>query len=218
MKAIEGFNGQYRFLSNFFPLQPGHIREWDEYFQTAEHFYQAEKFRHTNVEMWRKVIDAPTPGKAKKLANEGQELGWVKPDFQKSKLQWMGYTISKKFDLDNKIGCPLAIMLMATGEAELIELNNWGDRFWGKVLDEVIDATGHNHLGNLLMKRRETLNAHFSEMCYAKWLSEPALFRAQFFSDYVKKEFYPLFVASSQELGIDIPNDFRGIKNERHIS
>lgn len=210
MKTIEGFNGQYRFLSNFFPLQPGHIREWDEYFQTAEHFYQAEKFRHTNVELWKSVIDAPTPGKAKKLAAQGEEAGWVKDGFHKQKLQWMGYTISKKFDLGNKIGSNLAIMLMATGEAELIELNNWGDKFWGKVNDTLLGHVGNNHLGNLLMKRRETLNAHFSEMCYAKWLSEPALFRAQFFSDYVKKEFYPLFAAASKELGIDIANDFTG--------
>lgn len=210
MKTIEGFNGEYRFLSNFFPLQPGHIREWDEYFQTAEHFYQAEKFRHTHVKYWQEVIDAPTPGKAKKLAAQGEEAGWVKADFHKMKLQWMGYTISKKFDLGNKIGSNLAIMLMATGEAELVELNNWGDKFWGKVNDTLLGQLGNNHLGSLLMKRRETLNAHFSEMCFAKWLSEPTLFRTQFFSDYVKKEFEPLFNVASKELGIDIVNDFTG--------
>lgn len=208
MKSIEGFNGEYRFLSNFFPLQVGHIREWDEYFRTAEHFYQAEKFRHSSCLWWRKVIDAPTPGKAKKIAREGEDTGFVNPNFSKSKIQWMGYTISKKFDLANKTGSNLAIMLMATGEAELIELNTWGDKFWGKVLDDVIDATGHNHLGNLLMKRRETLNSYFSEMCYAKWLSEPALFRVQHFSDYVKKEYEPLFDTASKELEIDIVNDF----------
>lgn len=212
MKRIEGFNGQYRFLSNFFPLQPGHIREWDELFQTAEHFYQAEKFRHTNVTWWQKVIDAPTPGKAKKIAKEGEGAGHAKPDFRNRKIQWMGYTLSKKFDLSNKIGCNLAIMLMATGDAELVELNNWGDRFWGKVVDDVIDATGHNQLGKLLMKRRETLNSIFSEMCYAKWLSEPALFRTQFFNDYLKQQFTPLFESASQQLGIDIPNDYSGDK------
>lgn len=210
MKAIEGFKGQYRFLSNFFPLQPGHIYEWGEDFQTAEHFYQAEKFRHTNIEWWKRVISAPTPGVAKKIAGEGCELGCANPDFHKTKLQWMGYTISKKFDLGSKIGCTLAIMLMATGEAAIVELNNWDDKFWGKVDDKVLGQLGNNHLGNLLMKRRETLNAHFSEMCYAKWLSEPALFRVQHFSDYVKKEFEPLFAESSRELGIDIPNDFSG--------
>lgn len=212
MKRIEGFNGEYRFLSNFFPLQVGHIREWDESFKTAEHFYQAEKFRHTNIEYWQKVIDAPTPGKAKKYAREGEDAGHAKPDFMKRKIQWMGYTLSKKFDLSNKIGSNLAIMLMATGEAELVELNNWGDRFWGKVTDELLESVGANHLGNLLMKRRETLNAHFSEMCYAKWLSAPTLFRTQFFNDYLKQQFTPLFESASQQLGIDIPNDYSGDK------
>lgn len=213
MKRIEGFNGQYRFLSNFFPLQPGHIREWDEYFQTAEHFYQAEKFRHTSTTWWQKVIDAPTPGEAKKFAKDGEEAGHAKSEFRKQKLQWMGYTLSKKFDLSNKIGCKLAIMLMATGDAELVELNNWGDRFWGKAVC-CEETVGSNHLGTLLMKRRETLNSIFSEMCYAKWLSEPALFRAQFLNDYLKQQFNPLFEGASQELGIDIPNDYAGDKQQ----
>lgn len=219
MKAIEGFNGQYRFLSNFYPLQPGHIRMWDELFQTAEHFYQAEKFRHTNTELWQKVIDAPTPGKAKKLANEGEELGHVKPDFSKQKIQWMGFTLSKKFDLDNRVDPNLAIMLMATGGVDLIELNNWGDRFWGKVLNkETGETEGRNVLGKLLMMRRDTLNSLFEEMCYAKWLSTSPLLRHQLFKDSVRAEFKVLFEVASRSLDIDIPNDFQGIKNERHIS
>lgn len=213
MKAIEGFNGQYRFLSNFYPLQPGHIRMWDELFRTAEHFYQAEKFRHTNTELWQKVIDAPTPGKAKKLANEGEELGHVKPDFSKRKIQWMGFTLSKKFDLDNRVDPNLAIMLMATGGVDLIELNSWGDRFWGKVLNkETGESEGRNVLGKLLMMRRDTLNSLFKEICFAKWLSQPALFRSEFFNDYLKQEFDPLFKCASESLGIDIPNDYRGDK------
>lgn len=212
MKAIEGFNGQYRFLSNFYPLRPGHIVEWAENFQTAEHFYQAEKFRKTHGVLWQQVIDAPTPGKAKKIAKAAEEAGHVPSTFAKAKLQWMGYTLSKKFDLDNRVDPNLAIMLMATGGVDLIELNNWGDKFWGKVNDELLGQIGNNNLGNLLMKRRETLNAHFSEMCYAKWLSEQALFRTQFFNDYLKQEFDPLFKCASESLGIDIPNDYRGDK------
>lgn len=212
MKRIEGFNGEYRFLSNFFPLQVGHIREWDESFKTAEHFYQAEKFRHTNIEYWQKVIDAPTPGKAKKYAREGEDAGHAKPDFMKRKIQWMGYTLSKKFDLSNKIGSNLAIMLMATGEAELVELNNWGDRFWGRVTGDSGESVGSNHLGALLMKRRTSLNTLFSELCLAEWLTFSPLLRHQFLADYEKIAFDVLFTAASYKLGIDIPNDFRGLQ------
>lgn len=47
----------------------------------------------------------------------------------------------------------LAAMLIATGDAELVEGNTWGDTFWGRDL-----ATGHgeNHLGRLLMELRDS--------------------------------------------------------------
>jgi predicted NAD-dependent protein-ADP-ribosyltransferase YbiA (DUF1768 family) len=49
---------------------------------------------------------------------------------------------------------PLAERLMATGDAELIEGNTWGDRYWG-----VVDGTGENRLDKHLMQRRGALNA-----------------------------------------------------------
>jgi len=42
--------------------------------------------------------------------------------------------------------------LMETGNAELIEGNNWEDIFWG-----VCNGTGENNLGKLLMKLRQSL-------------------------------------------------------------
>lgn len=49
---------------------------------------------------------------------------------------------------------PLRRLLLATGEAELIEGNTWGDTYWG-----VCHGVGQNHLGCLLMKIRGELNA-----------------------------------------------------------
>ena len=46
----------------------------------------------------------------------------------------------------------LAEMLAATGSAQLIEENWWGDTFWGKV-----DGIGQNRLGRLLMGIRAEL-------------------------------------------------------------
>ena len=42
--------------------------------------------------------------------------------------------------------------LLATGDAELVEGNTWGDQVWG-----VCDGVGENHLGKTLMRIRSEL-------------------------------------------------------------
>lgn len=55
--------------------------------------------------------------------------------------------------LDLKFADPaLAALLLATGDADLVEGNDWGDRFWG-----VCDGAGANMLGRLLMELRTRL-------------------------------------------------------------
>ena len=44
----------------------------------------------------------------------------------------------------------LSSMLIDTGDVELIEFNDWGDRFYG-----VCRGVGRNELGKILMKIRE---------------------------------------------------------------
>ena len=39
---------------------------------------------------------------------------------------------------------------MATGDGQIEEGNNWGDRFWGTV-----DGEGLNHLGKIIMRIRK---------------------------------------------------------------
>jgi len=46
----------------------------------------------------------------------------------------------------------LRILLLDTGDRELVEGNTWDDRFWG-----VCEGVGENHLGRLLMKIRAEL-------------------------------------------------------------
>jgi predicted NAD-dependent protein-ADP-ribosyltransferase YbiA (DUF1768 family) len=46
----------------------------------------------------------------------------------------------------------LADKLIATGDTELIEGNNWRDYFWG-----MCNGKGKNNLGKILMKVREEL-------------------------------------------------------------
>jgi len=45
-------------------------------------------------------------------------------------------------------------LLRATGDAELVEGNWWGDTFFG-----VCKGTGENHLGKMLMQVREQIQA-----------------------------------------------------------
>ena len=45
----------------------------------------------------------------------------------------------------------LQACLIATGDAELVEENTWGDRFWGRTR-----GVGKNMLGHLLMELRDS--------------------------------------------------------------
>lgn len=47
--------------------------------------------------------------------------------------------------------------LLATGDAELVEGNTWGDRFWG-----VCNGVGQNWLGRLLMQVRDEIKVMHS--------------------------------------------------------
>jgi predicted NAD-dependent protein-ADP-ribosyltransferase YbiA (DUF1768 family) len=49
-------------------------------------------------------------------------------------------------------------LLLATGNAELIEGNDWGDTIWG-----VYQGQGENRLGKILMKIRQELRADSAE-------------------------------------------------------
>jgi predicted NAD-dependent protein-ADP-ribosyltransferase YbiA (DUF1768 family) len=66
-------------------------------------------------------------------------------------LKKEGYMISF---LDQKFasGTRLAGLLVATGDATIVEGNTWGDAYWG-----VCGGVGKNRLGELLMAKRSRL-------------------------------------------------------------
>lgn len=134
---IDSFRGQYRFLSNFYPSP----------FPTLEHHFQASKA--TTVEDAIFVMSAaksekgvstllvPDPGEAKR---RGRAIK-CRDDWDDCKIEIMhGWLVIKFLDP------MLRGWLRDTGDAELIEGNTWGDRFWGKCNGE-----GENVLGELLM-------------------------------------------------------------------
>ena len=140
MNKISDFRGEYRWLSNFHLVEV----ELDGLrFPSTEHAYQAAK---TLDIAERRVIQAlPTCGQAKRA---GQRLR-LRDDWEQVKIPIM-------LDLQRQKYAVLYLRekLLATGDAELVEGNTWGDRFWG-----VCGGTGLNWLGRLLMQVREEIKA-----------------------------------------------------------
>jgi len=116
-KPIATFQGEHRWLSNFWPVRIDY--QWLVY-PSVEHAYQAAK---TCDEGERRTIsDAPTPGIAKRL---GRKVT-LRPDWNEIKIGVMTELLALKFR-----DPVLREKLRATGHRELIEGNYWGDRFWG---------------------------------------------------------------------------------------
>ena len=139
--SIERFCEEYAFLSNFHPSPI--VYAWHAY-ATVEHLFQASKaVGPLDCEYVRL---APTPSAAKA---RGRRVS-CRPDWNDVRLDVMAACLALKFAQ----GSPLAARLLATGDASLIEGNTWGDSYWG-----VCRGIGENHLGRLLMERREALRS-----------------------------------------------------------
>ena len=141
MATIDRFTGDYDFLSNF---HPSPIEVDGVTYPTVEHAFQAAK---TSIpEEKQAVAAATTPGSAKRLGRKVQ----LRPDWEEVKVGIMEDLVRLKFTTH----ADLRAQLLATGDAELVEGNNWNDRFWG-----VCKGSGQNHLGKLLMKIRAELRS-----------------------------------------------------------
>ena len=140
MHKIDNFRDEYFFLSNFYISAPtmydGVI------YLTSEHAFQAAK---TLLLGERTVIlNAYSPSLAKKYGRRAT----LRNHWEDVKAGIMYAIVLDKF-VRNK---ELRKKLLATGDAELIEGNTWGDCIWG-----VCDGIGENHLGKILMTVRDEL-------------------------------------------------------------
>ena len=140
MKIINQFQGQYRFLSNFWMLPEPIEFEGLEY-PSVEHAYQASK---TKDKKERKYISKiKKPGQTKRHAKKFK----LTKTWEKNKVKLMKKLVLKKFQIPE-----LKERLLNTGDMTLIEGNNWNDTFWG-----VCAGKGYNHLGKILMEVRSEL-------------------------------------------------------------
>lgn len=132
---ISEFQGEYRWLSNFWPcpiIYDGMV------FNSVEAAYQAAKAESDEV---RREFECLSAKEAKK---KGQTIE-IRPNWNEVKDKTMYEICRNKFDQNPE----LKEKLLATGETKLIEGNDWGDTYWG-----VCNGEGKNMLGKTLMRLR----------------------------------------------------------------
>ena len=136
--VIPRFDGEYGFLSNFYPAS---TPVGDVIWPSAEHAYQSRKCANlADVHKFHGI----TAGQAKRL---GRKIP-IRADWNFIKNTQMLFVVRAKFVYNHG----LAKQLLATGDSILEEGNTWGDKYWG-----VCEGEGLNWLGNILMHVREEL-------------------------------------------------------------
>jgi len=144
-QVIQLFGDEYDFLSNFYKIAvPFEGMLWP----TSEHSFQGVK---TLDEGQRRLIcHAATPGKAKRLGRTVE----LREDWENIKFNMMLRILMSKF----RFGTDISNKLLATGDAVLVEGNNWHDNIWGHCFCEKCRTeVGMNGLGKLLMVVRNQL-------------------------------------------------------------
>lgn len=143
---INGFRGEYYFLSNFSESKI----EYDGYiYLNAEAAFHAQK---NDSSTYKYMMQYQDPSTAKK---EGRRVK-LRPDWEQVKNKIMYYVVKAKFEQNKE----LLNKLLATGNKKLIEANTWHDNYWGICTCEKCARTTHinmNNLGKILMKVREEL-------------------------------------------------------------
>lgn len=142
--VIDGFQKEFRFLSNFWPCKV--TLDGTEY-NSTEHAYQSAKTFDVSE---RNKMKKMTAGEVKKYARTLP----LREDWESIKFDIMLDLNRQKF----KKGSELAEMLLTTEDAELIEGNFWHDLVWGQCHCKIHnDVNGRNELGKILMKIRNEL-------------------------------------------------------------
>lgn len=145
---INGFFGDYRFLSNF------HVAPfWFEgrKYSSREHAFQAAKYPEKD----RSIFDGVSSAESKKL---GRQAPVNLDEWNKIKYSVMFRVVLEQFS----VYPDLTKALINTGTRQLEESNHWGDTYWGVYyaddsLDKAMFGIGHNQLGHILMNVREIL-------------------------------------------------------------
>ena len=136
-QQIKGFQGEYRFLSNFYPSK---VEFRNLVFLSSEAAYQADKAKDESLR------DQFTTLNAREARTLGKSMD-IREGWDGDRLNVMYRILRGKF-----VGGSLRDKLLNTEEAHLEETNYWHDTFWG-----IYNGTGWNHLGRLLMVVRDEI-------------------------------------------------------------
>lgn len=143
MKRIDVFGGRYFFLSNFFTAPvtwEGRTYQNNEAaFQSAKCIKDSQRDKFTQLD----------PSRAKRA---GRNV-LLRQDWEDIKEQVMYEVCFAKFTQNPDLGKKL----VETGDAILVEGNDWNDRVWG-----MVKGVGQNKLGKILMRIREEIKDNFN--------------------------------------------------------
>lgn len=142
MRIINSFDGNYRFLSNFYDATV--VDDAGISYPTTEHAFAAAKT--LDLAKRHEIALLDSPGAAKRA---GRRVT-LRQDWETAKTGVMKDLLWKKFTQPR-----FSTLLLSTGNAVLIEGNNWHDQYWGDcTCDNHINEDGRNTLGILLMMTR----------------------------------------------------------------
>lgn len=117
-----------------------------KWWKTNEHYFQAQKFRKTDLQWYEKINQVITP---KEAANMGRSRShFLRSDWEKVKDNIMLTGVLNKFQTHQDI----RQILLDTGDNLIVE-NSPIDYYWGCGKDR----NGQNKLGLILMQAREIL-------------------------------------------------------------
>jgi len=143
---ISTFRGKYYFLSNF---SPSLIPFYGIWYPTVEHAYQASKSLDYDIKFEISQINSKNAAEAKRT---GRRID-CRSDWNKIKVSLMFELIRIKFAIPE-----LRVRLLGTGTEDIMEINTWGDNFWG-VSGKLSD--GKNMLGKIYMQVRRELQKYY---------------------------------------------------------
>ena len=140
---INTFDGKNFFLSNFYEAP---IVLDGKHFATTEHAFQAMKTLDSKA--FEEIRKARSAGVAKRMGRDAP----LRKDWESVKDEVMMRCLRAKFARPE-----MKQMLLATGDAILIEGTTWHDQYWGICNCKQHGGEGKNKLGQMLMQVRKEL-------------------------------------------------------------